>query len=665
MCGLAGTYAPLGDRADRDLLLTMAGELRHRGPDGTGLYLDGRFGMVNTRLAIVDPYGGEQPLPNEDGRFWVMQNGEIYNHVELRQELEILGHRFATTCDTEVIVHAFEEWGVDCLKSMNGDFAFALWDHERGELFLARDRFGVRPLFLTGFGGGLTFASEIKALLRHPAAKRQLDPLGLRESFTTWAISPEHSAFAGVRELPPAHFLRIGRDGHAVEQRWWDLDFGSAARGDSSEELAEELRALLEDSTRLRLRADVPVGAYLSGGLDSSSVAALARTELDQPLVSFGISFADARFDERTYQRRMATELHTDLHQLEVGPVEIASMLPEAIRLAEQPTLRTALAPMLRLSRLVRDTNLKVVLSGEGADELFAGYDIFKEAQLRRFWARDPGSVLRPLLFRRLYPHLARHGRRADAFMSAFFGRGLLETNDPLYSHQVRFANGARLARLFDPGLLRASGQSDPLARLRGRLPADFGEWSPLAKAQYLEVTTFLSSYLLHAQGDRMMMGNSIEGRFPFLDYRVAEFATTLPDRLRLCGLQEKYLLRKAMAPLLPPEIALRRKVAYRAPIAQVLAGRSAPDYVSELFTPGRLREAGIFDPTAAARVLAKAKQNAERGLAEADEMALVGITSVMLLHEQLVARPQLAAPTRATKVVQGDESPSLTPADR
>jgi asparagine synthase (glutamine-hydrolysing) len=643
----------------------MAGELSHRGPDGTGLYLDRRFGMVNTRLAIIDLEGGDQPLSDESGRFWVMQNGEIYNYIELQAELEQLGHRFATTSDTEVIVHAYAEWGASSLQHLNGDFAFAVWDREQEEVFLARDRFGVRPLFIAEFGGDLSFASEAKALLRHPSARRELDPAGLVEAFTTWSNLPERSAFAGIRELAPAHYLRVGRDGSREERRWWDLDFSprDAYRGDA--ELIDELRELLSDATRIRLRADVPVAAYLSGGLDSSATATLARRHMTKTLYSFGLGFRDERFDESEFQDRIVAELGTDLTRVVIDSADIAQLLPRAVELSEKPTLRTALAPLLRLSRAVQEAGLKVVLTGEGADELFAGYDIFRENKVRHFWARQPESKLRPLLFARLNEFLARDLKRSGAFLAGFYGRGLTETDDPLYSHRIRFANTARCLSLFDPAVVEeARAADDPLARLLHRLPPAFERFTPLGRAQYVEIQTFLEGYLLHSQGDRMLMGHSIEGRFPFLDYRVAEFAAALPDSLRLRGLEEKYALRRAVSTFLPEEVYARRKRPYRAPIGQVFVGSGAPEYVRELLAPERLREVGIFRPESVQRVVAKFEATGGTRVSETDEMALVGAISTMLLHEQFVARPALAAPARPTRVVVGAtvEAPSRVP---
>lgn len=653
MCGIAGIYAPT--RAPRDLFLAMAGELAHRGPDGVGLYRDGRFGMVNTRLSIMDLAGGDQPLSNETGRLWVMQNGEIYNYPELRTELEAEGHCFSTHCDTELLVHAFEAWDVGFLERLNGDFAVALWDRESQELLLARDRFGVRPLFLSAFGGGLEFASEIKALLRHPQARRTLDPLALVETFTLWTTLPDRSAFEGVRELPAGHYLRFGPEGLIEERCWWDVPFvpPDETRTESETDLADELRALLTDAARIRLRADVPVGAYLSGGLDSSAIAALTKDLTAQTRRSFAVGFEDRRFDESRYQDRMAAELGTTLSRVTVSSADIAEAFPRVVALAEKPLLRTAPAPMLILSERVRREGFKVVLTGEGADELFAGYNIFKEAQVRRFWAKDPDSRLRPLLLKRLYPYLDLN--KSGTFLRHFFSQGLTDTQNPLYSHSVRFENTARGLRFVRPAWVeQARAQGDSKARLVARLPEGFSRLSPLSQAQYLEIHTFMEGYLLHAQGDRMLMGGSVEGRFPFLDYRVAEFAARLPDKLRLRGLREKYLLRKAVAPLLPKEIEGRAKRPYRAPIAAAFAGPDAPEYVRELLNPERLEEAGVFAPEAVSRLLYKAQTNPAT-LGETDEMAFVGVLSTMLLHEQLVARPALAPPAIPTRTVVGD----------
>jgi asparagine synthase (glutamine-hydrolysing) len=651
MCGLVGIYARPDERPGRQLLLSMAGELRHRGPDGTGVYLDERLGMVATRLAVVDLDHGDQPLSDERGRHWVMQNGEIYNYVELRAELQALGHVFETESDTEVIAHAYEQWGAECLQRFNGDFALAIWDRERRELFLARDRFGVRPLFLAELGGDFCFASEAKALLRHPRARRELDPDGVVETFTLWSTLPERSAFKNIRELPPAHYLVVGPGGPGPVTRWWNLDYAPDPR--SEEDLLEELHDLLVDATRIRLRADVPVGAYMSGGLDSSALAAIASRQLGSDLSAFGIGFADDRFDESRYQDEVARHLGLDFRRSVFDADAIARLLPRAVELGEKPLLRTAPAPLLRLSASVRDAGLKVVLTGEGADELFAGYDIFREDKVRRFWAREPSSTLRPLLFARLNRFLATDLRRAGGFVAGFYGRDLLNEQDPLYSHRIRFLNTARCLRVLSPDFVAgATREPDAAARLAAQLPTAFANWTPLSRAQYLEIATFFEGYLLHAQGDRPLMGHSVEGRFPYLDFRVAELSAKLPDTLRLRGLQEKYALRRAVARYLPEEILHRTKQPYRAPIGSVLAGPGAPEYVRDLLARPRLEQAGLLDPAAVTRVVSKC----ERAAGETDEMALVGAVTLMLLHDRFVAYPSVAQPLDPDRLVVGGE---------
>jgi asparagine synthase (glutamine-hydrolysing) len=663
VCGIAGVLEPFGRRADRQLLLSMAAEIQHRGPNGTGLYLDGRFGMVNTRLAIVDLAGGDQPISNESGDLWVMQNGEIYNHVELQQELAALGHQFQTTCDTEVIVHAFEQWGANCLERFNGAFAFAVYNRVSGELFLARDRLGIRPLFLGGRDDVLVFASEAKAILRHPAIDRALDTVGIAECLVHWGAAFDRSAFRGIRELPPGHYLRISSSGRE-ERRWWAVPYHPDAQdhGRSEDDFAEELLSLLEDSVRLRLRADVPVGVYLSGGLDSSVTAALVQRLNRKGLRSFALRFEDPLFDEGRYQELMAARLITELTSVTVSSALIAQALPEAVRLGERPLLRTAPAPLLHLSRHVHEHDFRVVLTGEGADEVFAGYDVFRESKVRRFWARQPDSQCRPLLFGRLHPYLGQDLSRARAFTTAFFRGNLTDGEDPLYSHRIRFTNGQRVLGLLNKdALAELTGPNELEQRLLARLPDDFSGLSPLNKAQWLEITTFLQGYLLHAQGDRMLMGHAVEGRFPYLDHRLIEFAARVPDNMLLRRLREKALLRKAVSQLVPGEIVERQKHPYRAPILRALVGPGAPEVVARCLEQETLERVGVFDVPRVQKVIEKCRRNVDRAVAEIDEMALVAAVSTALLHRQLVDAPVLAAPLIPMKEVLGSTPPNAS----
>jgi asparagine synthase (glutamine-hydrolysing) len=397
------------------------------------------------------------------------------------------------------------------------------------------------------------------------------------------------------------------------------------------EESLEEFRSLLIDATRLRLRADVPVGAYLSGGLDSSILASIVRQRTTTPLETFSLAFQDPEFDESGFQQRMAARLGTVHQVVEVRDADIGQVFPEVIWHAETPLLRTAPAPMFLLSRRVRERGYKVVLTGEGADEFLAGYDLFKENLVRRFWARHPESRSRPRLLGRLYPDIPRLAQSHPAMVEAFFREGLGEVGDPYYSHATRWRNSRRLLRFLtedlDPGAGERVAKPD--------LPPRFGKWHPLAQAQYLEIVTFLSPYLLSSQGDRMAMAHSIEGRFPFLDVRVVEFCNRLPPRLKLQGLNEKVLLKRLGREWLPAEIWQRRKRPYRAPIQRSFFPGTTPDYVRELLSPQGVRSAGLFKAEAVVRLVKRIEQGEPLG--ETDGMALAGILSTQLLHHHFV----------------------------
>ncbi len=632
MCGIVGILRRReGPPPDEGLLRRMLAIIRHRGPDEFGIYLDDRAGIGSARLSIVDLETGQQPIPNEDGSLWIVFNGEIYNHPELREGLERAGHRFRTRSDTEVILHLYEEQGPECLHQFNGQFAIAIWDARRRELFLARDRLGVRPLFYVPLPDGLAFASEIKALLLVPGVEARLDPYALAQAFTFWAPLAPRTAFEGIRELPPGNYLRASEDTLTVT-RYWSLTFPAAGEEArlSEKEAAEALRALLADATRLRLRADVPVGSYLSGGLDSTLVAALARQYTPHTLRTFSIAFEARAFDEREYQEAAAEFLGTDHRRTECTNADIGTVFPLVVWHAEAPLLRTAPAPLYLLSRLVRQNGIKVVLTGEGADEFLGGYSIFQEDKVRRFWAANPDSALRPLLLQRLHPYVAGLAQTGDGFLRAFFGQDLCATDRPGYSHLLRWRNGARLRRFFSPALSGLLGDYDPAEEFLSALDGALLHWSPLAQAQYLEVTTFLSPYLLSSQGDRMAMAHSVEGRFPFLDHRVVEFCNRLPPQMKLRGLREKHILRKSAEGLVPPSVWQRRKQPYRAPIAPAFLSRPL-DYVEALLSPESVQAAGIFDPQSVLRLVRKCRSGGH--ISEPEEMALVGIISVQLLY--------------------------------
>jgi asparagine synthase (glutamine-hydrolysing) len=529
------------------------------------------------------------------------------------------------------------------VEDFNGQWAFALWDARRRRLLLSRDRLGVRPLFHARTSCGLVFGSEIKALLAHPDVPRELDLYGLDDVFTVWSTLAPRTVFRGVEELPPGHSMVVEADGRARLIRHWELDYPEAALASRDpDEAADELRALLVDAVRLRLRADVPVGAYLSGGLDSTVVTALVARLAPGRLRTFSLSFDDPEFDESRYQREVVQAVGSRHETVRCGGPDIARVFPDVIRHVETPIVRTAPAPLYLLAGLVRQRGYKVVLTGEGADEMLGGYDIFKEAKLRRFWAAAPGSRWRPLLLRRLYPWLPNLQRQPEAYRRAFFHVTPEDLASPFFSHLPRWALTASIKRLLAPAVRAELAARDVYAELRERLPARWDAWPPFCQAQYLETTGLLPGYILSSQGDRVAMAHGVELRSPFLDHRVVAFAAALPPTLKMRVLDEKHVLKRAAAGLIPPLIRARTKQPYRAPEGTSFFGETVPDYVEALLAPDRVARDGIFDATAIARLTVKFRER--RAIGIKDGMALVGVLSTQLLIHHFVERPREGA---------------------
>ncbi|MCL5734252.1 MAG: asparagine synthase (glutamine-hydrolyzing) [Actinobacteria bacterium] len=633
MCGIAGIVHPEPSSLGLEMLGRMSEMLSHRGPDARGTFADDHAGLAHTRLSIIDLQGGGQPMGNEDGSLQIVFNGEIFNYLELREDLIKRGHHFATRSDTEVILHSFEEFGEDCVQRMNGQWAFAIWDRMKRSLFLSRDRMGVRPLFYAFAGRTFLFGSEIKALLVHPGVKRTLDLRALDEIFTFWHCLPPNTAFEGVRELPPGHSATLAK-GRLTIRKYWELQFPESSedgQGASEEERSAELLELLRDATRIRLRADVPVGAYLSGGLDSTVVTALARQFVPHRLRTFSIRFDDAEFDEGAYQQAAIRHLQTDHQEIYCDGATIGRVFPDVIWHAEKPILRTAPAPLFLLSKLVHESGFKVVLTGEGSDEVLGGYDIFKEYKIRHFWAAHQDSRLRPLLLRRLYPYLKNIGAQPEAYLNAFFHPDAAEQEDPFSSHQPRWRLTSGLKLFYSADVKAELNGRQPADDLGLRLPPAFLKWNGFHRAQYLEASYLLPGYILSSQGDRVAMAHAVEGRFPFLDCRVVEFAAALPPRLKMKVLQEKYLLKRCARGLVPDAVIRRHKQPYRAPDARSFFPGGRPlDYIDALLSADRIRQDGVFEPAAVQRLVEKARRGNLAGLR--DNMAMVGIVSTQLL---------------------------------
>lgn len=638
MCGIAGIIRHDGQAAEPSVLKAMIGMVNHRGPDATGFHVSGPAGLAHARLSIIDLAGGHQPMPNCDKTLWITFNGEIFNYVELREELLNKGHRFQTQSDTEVLLHLYEEKGEDCVRYLNGQWAFAIWDARHQKLFASRDRMGVRPLFYAGTAQAFAFASEIKSLLAIPGFNRSIDVHALDELFTFWVTLPPRTMFEGVSELPPGHNLVLER-GHVSIKRYWSPAYDGPDANVTEEEAKERLLALLLDATRIRLRADVSVGAYLSGGLDSTVIAALAKQLGIGRLKTFSIAFEDKEFDESGFQSEASAFLKTDHQGVVCASSDIGRIFPEVIWHTEKPVLRTAPAPLFLLSQLVREQGYKVVLTGEGSDEVLGGYDIFKEAKIRRFWAKFPDSKLRPVLLRRLYPYMKNMQAQPDAYLRAFFHVKKEELGSPFFSHLPRWDMTSRLKIFFSKDLAERVRGRNAMQTLQDSLPERYDEWDSFSQSQYLEAAYLLPGYILSSQGDRMAMAHSVEGRFPFLDYRVVEFASRLSPRLKMKVLNEKYLLKAAVEGLIPRAIRTRHKQPYRAPDSQSfqMGGKESPlfEYVEELLAPRAIREGGVFDAGAAGKLLAKTR--AGQIMSTKDNMALVGVLSTQLIIDRFI----------------------------
>lgn len=641
MCAICGIVSFAEANAPSlHLLKSMLGRLAHRGPDGSGYYRDRNAALGHNRLAIVDLQGGAQPLANESGDLWISFNGEIFNFVELTEDLKALGHRFRTRSDTEVVVHAFEQWGADCFSRFNGQWAVALWDSRRRRLTLCRDRLGIRPLYYTRDAGRLLFASEIKALFADRSVRRAFDPNGLAQLFTFWTPVAPATLFEGVSEVRPGHVLEFDVSaGSTSERPFWEPSFAEqgSQMPDDDRRNGELLRHELARACHLRFtRSDVPVGAYLSGGLDSSIVAALVARESPSPLETFSIRFAQHEFDEGKYQSSMSERLGTRHHEVAVSNADIARVFPSVVWHAERPLLRTAPAPLFLLSRLARDLGFKVVVTGEGADELLGGYDLYREFKVRLFLARNPGSTVRAGILQQLYPWMERRPGTVPAFAEAFFRRHL-DPADTGLSHRPRWDTTKALIALLAPELRERVDAFAPDQELLQLMPQEHRGWDPLSRAQWLELMTLLPGYILSAQGDRMLMAHSVEGRFPFLDHNVAEFAGRLPARHKILGLEEKHILKLACGDLVPDAILRRPKQPYRAPDAAGFFAASQPEWLTYITDSARLRRVGLFKPDAVQKLISKCRAANGAPMSNTDNMRLVGVLSTLLVQQQFI----------------------------
>ena len=610
MCGIAGIVATEGlQEDDRARALRMRDVLTHRGPDGAGLFFDERAALAHRRLSIVDLAGGHQPIGNEDGTVWVTYNGEIYNHADVRHQLESAGHRYRTRSDTETIVHAYEQWGDDCVTRFRGMFAFAVWDAPKRRLLLVRDRLGVKPVYWAQAGSRLLFASEIKAILESGLVEPRANEAAIPELLATRYTSGAETLFQGISKLLPGHRL-IAEDGAVRVEQYWNLPLDGpdpelAALGETA--LVMRFRELLQESVRLRLMADVPLGMFLSGGIDSSAVAALMAREVDRPIETFSVAFSDRRFSELEYAREVARAVGANSHEIVIGDDDFFGALPRLLWHEDEPIAHTSSVPLHFVSALARE-HVKVVLTGEGSDELLAGYGKYPRALLNwraggfyeRLLPAPVRAAIAGCLVEPLPGPLGRYARRSFLAMPRRPDTMFLDNfaGIPLRQQRQLLSDAARTGGNPYAASLEYFGQARGDNGLLGRL-------------LYTDVKTYLVELLM--KQDQMSMSASIESRVPFLDHKLVEFAARLPDDLKLRGFRTKRILREAIRGLLPPQILTRRKMGFPVPFAGWVQGRWN-DVARDVLLDRRTRERGLLDAAGVASLLDDHREGRRRG---------------------------------------------------
>lgn len=597
MCGLTGMFS-LGGSLESGYIDLMTHVLEHRGPDATGYFKDEHIHLGSTRLSIMDVAHGSQPMFNEDQSIVTVMNGEIYNFKSLRKELTMKGHKFRTKSDTEVLVHLYEEFGCDLVHKIKGQFAFIIYDKQKHDVFIARDRFGICPLYYAIINEVLYVSSEIKAFAQLDWFNGNPDILGLVQSLQYWTTISTRTVFEQVKSLPKAHFLVIKRPNQLHLERYHALrDYQEDLKITSIDALKEMMRYNIKEAVKKRLVTDasVKVGAYVSGGLDSTIIARLVDDIGVQDFTTFSLTFQDTPYDESRYQKESIKGLDCHHIQLDVTNKQIVDTLPKVLHHTEVPLYKTGPIPMYLLSKEVHTNKRKVILSGEGADEIFYGYDVFKETLIRRLWANHHKSNYRSGLFRQLYYEKV-NNETAYQYLSQFYEGTLDDPHHPLYPIVPQLQYGASLVNYF------ADEHKAFIYRHQSHdvLHAAFDEsfWSlPLMKrCQGLQMELLLNGYLLSSQGDRMLSAHAIEGRYPFLDENVVQMAYNIPDALKLSGFKEKYILKEAYSGGVPEAILNRKKFPYTAPHVNVFFDNSLDNgYIQELLSKEAIEQLGIF----------------------------------------------------------------------
>lgn len=600
MCGIAGKLNfHFAQPVTQGTVARMCAVMRHRGPDDQGIYLDNNFGMGMRRLSIIDLSTGKQPIRNEDGSIWTVLNGEIYNFLELRRLLQQKGHKFYTQTDTEVIVHLYEEHGEKFVDHLTGMFAIAVWDKRNRKLILARDRLGIKPLYYAADSNRVIFGSELKTILENDI-DREIDLQALHDYLSFNYVPGPRTMFANIRSLPAGHLLTCTGRKVAIT-RYWELQYPKVSDDDrmrSDESYCEELYDLLSATVKQHLISDVPLGVFLSGGIDSSSLVALMRKVSSQRIRTFSIGFKEQSYNELAYASAVAKKFGTEHHELIVSP-NIADLLPDLVRYFDEPFADSSAIPVYYVSKLARE-HVKVALSGEGGDEVFAGYQTYAAYRLAELYKRLPRSLAATIIpaIVKLLP-VSHNKVSFDYKAKRFINGALLPPADGHYWWKVIFTEAAK-AELYAE---RTNDFADPLRLYRemyDRCPAP----DPVTRLQHIDLKIYLPSDIL-VKADRMSMANSLEARVPFLDHRVVEYAAALPAGLKLRGLTKKYILKRAMSRDLPAKVLHGKKRGFNVPIPSWL-NHELRDLVHEVLGPERLKDVGFFNPEVVASMVSE-----------------------------------------------------------
>jgi asparagine synthase (glutamine-hydrolysing) len=634
MCGILGILGFEPHEANRTKeIMEMTSTLQHRGPDGFGYYISPDIALGQTRLSIIDLSTGDQPFTTE--KSIMVYNGEVYNYIEIRKELEQHGVHFKSTSDTEVIIRAYEFYGEQCLTKFNGQFSFLIWNREKKELFAARDRFGIRPLYILNHNGNFYFSSELKAFDTIQKFNRQFDIDNLFEHALFWNTTGDATVFKNIRSLPGGSYIRFKNGQVVCEKKYYEIGGNNSSTAKTYQEAKDEFNGLLDDAVKLRLRSDVPVGAYLSGGIDSSVITYLIHKNKPDRLKTFSITFENKEFDESEYQKEMIKKINSDHVFLNITSEKIDNALPLAVYHAERPIFRTAAVPLFLLSEKVKENNIKVVLTGEGADELLYGYDSYKELKMLKFWSKFPGSKYRPLLIKKLYPHLNHYNNNEMYGLMKMYYEGFLnDFENPLASLNIRMHNNKAIENYFNKDFNISFQKDSIISKVQQTLPSNYDKWDIYQKNQFLEMKTLLSGYLLSSQGDRMSLAHSIEGRYPFLDHRIVDSLFYMNDEFKMKGLSQKHLLRDSFSEKVPDSIINRPKKPYIAPdLSSFFRDGKPTENTSFFLNDSIVKDYGIWDPKYVARFLNKFKNGVPENVGYRDNMLVCFMLSTQIVQ--------------------------------